>query len=121
VPVLKYPPTGDPRVTIAITTFRRESQLGALLATVQERIAELPPSVRVRTLVIDNDPAKAHQRCVESQNERVHQPAPKTLSSAAATVSMSGAAVTLASFVMFCVEATKRFSLHPYIASIPVR
>lgn len=66
MPVLKYPLTGDPRVTIAITTFRRESQLGALLATVQERIAELPPSVRVRTLVIDNDPAGSARAVVEA-------------------------------------------------------
>ena len=44
------------RITIAITTFRRPAQLATLLATVNDRVAELPGHIEARLVVVDNDP-----------------------------------------------------------------
>ena len=54
------------RITIAITTFRRPAQLATLLATVNDRVAELPGHIEARLVVVDNDPDASARPVVAS-------------------------------------------------------
>lgn len=53
---VKHPHADGLHITIAITTFRRASQLRALLATVDESLTEVRTGVRLDVVVVDNDP-----------------------------------------------------------------